>query len=60
LITFEAITKLPMMPPGAIGGAMSGDMYLLPTLIASLVMYKLGFNEINLGPTRPWMCWRMR
>lgn len=39
--------------PKAIGGAMSGDMYLLPTLIASLVMYESGFNEINLGPNTP-------
>lgn len=39
--------------PEAIGGAMSGDMYLLPTLIASLVTYEAGFNEINLGPNTP-------
>jgi excisionase family DNA binding protein len=39
--------------PKAIGAAMSGDMYLLPTLIASLVLYEAGFNEINLGPNTP-------
>lgn len=39
--------------PQAIGAAMSGDMYLLPTLIASLVMHDVGFNEINLGPNTP-------
>lgn len=39
--------------PKAIGAAMSGDMYLLPTLIASLVMHQTGFNEINLGPNTP-------
>jgi excisionase family DNA binding protein len=39
--------------PTSIGAAASGDMYLLPTLIASLVMHDVGFNEINLGPNTP-------
>ncbi|MEM1225513.1 MAG: helix-turn-helix domain-containing protein [Planctomycetota bacterium] len=39
--------------PDAIGGAMSGDPYLLPTLMASLVVHGLGFNDINLGPNIP-------
>jgi MerR family transcriptional regulator, light-induced transcriptional regulator len=39
--------------PKAIGAAASGDMYLLPTLIASLVLHDAGFNEINLGPNTP-------
>lgn len=39
--------------PKAIGAAMSGDMYLMPTLIASLVLYEAGFNEVNLGPNTP-------
>ncbi|MEM6468216.1 MAG: excisionase family DNA-binding protein [Planctomycetota bacterium] len=39
--------------PIAIGAAMSGDRYLLPTLMASLVMHDLGFNETNLGPDLP-------
>jgi excisionase family DNA binding protein len=39
--------------PKAIGAAMSGDIYLMPTLIASLVLYEAGFNEINLGPNTP-------
>ncbi|MEM9368001.1 MAG: excisionase family DNA-binding protein [Planctomycetota bacterium] len=39
--------------PQAIGGAMSGDRYLLPTLMASLVIHELGFNETNLGPDLP-------
>ena len=39
--------------PKAIGAAMSGDMYLTPTLIASLVLHEVGFNEINLGPNTP-------
>lgn len=37
----------------AIGGAMSGDIYLLPTLMASLVLYDCGFDETNLGPNTP-------
>lgn len=39
--------------PKAIGAAMSGDMYLMPTLFASLVLYEAGYNEINLGPNTP-------
>lgn len=39
--------------PKAIGGAMSGDIYLLPTLMASLVLYDCGFDETNLGPNTP-------
>jgi excisionase family DNA binding protein len=39
--------------PEAIGAAMSGDMYLLPTLIASLVLHESGFNDTNLGPNTP-------
>ena len=41
------------MGPHAIGGAMSGDAYLLPTLMASLVLHDLGFVETNLGPNLP-------
>lgn len=39
--------------PAAIGGAMAGDQYLLPTLMASLVLHELGWNETNLGPNLP-------
>lgn len=39
--------------PVAIGGAMSGDMYFLPTLMASLVLHEAEFNETNLGPNTP-------
>ncbi len=39
--------------PKAIGAAMSGDMYLVPTLMASLVLHDAGFNETNLGPNTP-------
>lgn len=39
--------------PHAIGGAMTGDVYLLPTLMASLVLHDLGYQETNLGPNLP-------
>jgi hypothetical protein len=39
--------------PEAIGGAVWGDVYLLPTLITSLVLHELGFAETNLGPNTP-------
>ncbi|KAA1258689.1 Helix-turn-helix domain protein [Rubripirellula obstinata] len=39
--------------PEAIGAAILGDLYLLPTLITSLVLHELGFEEINLGPNTP-------
>src|SRR6056297_2240303 len=39
--------------PQAIGGAMTGDVYLMPTLMASLVLHELGYNETNLGPNLP-------
>lgn len=39
--------------PEAIGGAILGDLYLLPTLVTSLVLHELGFEETNLGPNTP-------
>lgn len=39
--------------PKAIGAAMTGDMYLMPTLIVSLMLHEIGFNDINLGPNTP-------
>jgi len=39
--------------PKAIGAAMTGDSYLLPTLIVSLVLHDCGFQETNLGPNTP-------
>lgn len=39
--------------PEAIGAAMLGDPYLLPTLMTSLVLHELGFAETNLGPNTP-------
>jgi excisionase family DNA binding protein len=39
--------------PIAIGAALPGDLYLLPTLAASLVLHGCGFEDINLGPNTP-------
>ena len=39
--------------PTAMGGAPQDDPYLLPTLMASLVLHDVGFEETNLGPNTP-------
>ncbi len=47
-----------VLPPGdnapeAIGGGITGDVYLLPTMMTSLVLYDIGFNDVDLGPNTP-------
>lgn len=39
--------------PVAIGGAIGGDPYLLPSLGASIVLQEVGYRAINLGPDLP-------
>lgn len=39
--------------PEAIGCAPAGDGYLLPSLMASLVVHEAGLSETNLGPNTP-------
>lgn len=39
--------------PAAVGGALAGDLYLLPSLMASAVLADMGFAVTNLGPDTP-------
>lgn len=39
--------------PVAIGGAMEGDPYAIPSLMAAAVLEDLGFDVTNLGPNTP-------
>ena len=39
--------------PCAMGGAPQDDPYLLPSLMASLVLHEHGFDEVNLGANTP-------
>ena len=39
--------------PVAVGGAISGDPYLIPSLMAAAVLEDLGFHVTNLGPDTP-------
>lgn len=39
--------------PEALGGAPSGDRYLLPSLMVALTLHECGFNETSLGPDTP-------
>lgn len=59
-ICIEAINQLrllvPVAKPGArvaVGGAISGDPFILPSLMASTVLADAGFAEVNLGPDTP-------
>jgi hypothetical protein len=40
--------------PRALGGAVSGDPYVLPSLAAALVLREVGFADVNLGPDVPF------
>lgn len=59
-IVVQALSKLRSLvpiPPAdamhAVGGAPSGDPYILPSLAASIVLASLGMRATNLGPETP-------
>jgi excisionase family DNA binding protein len=47
------LAELPASAPLAIGGAPSGDPYLLPSQLASMVIEEVGVRAVNLGPDTP-------
>lgn len=60
VICLQSIMQLrALMPPvdrdakKAICAAPSGDPYLLPSLMCSLVLHEAGFSDVNLGPDTP-------
>jgi len=59
-IVVQALSKLRSLIPipaadamRAVGGAPSGDPYILPSLSASIVLASLGMRATNLGPETP-------
>jgi methanogenic corrinoid protein MtbC1 len=58
-ICIQAVTALRMIfhsqknAPVALGCALEGDPYLIPTLCVSTVLLSEGYNAINLGPDTP-------
>ena len=59
-IVAEAVSSLraALRPPAAdapvaLGGAPSGEFYLIPSLLASVVLAEAGFRDINYGPNTP-------
>jgi excisionase family DNA binding protein len=47
------IPPAPSDAPVALGAAVSGDPYVLPSLSAAVVLADAGFRDVNLGPTMP-------
>jgi excisionase family DNA binding protein len=47
------IPSAPATAPVALGGAFAGDPYVLPSLVAAVVLADAGFRDVNLGPTMP-------
>ena len=59
-VCLEAVNRLRVLlpPPSssapvALGGAPSGDPYLLPSLMAATVVAGIGYRDVNLGPDTP-------
>lgn len=49
----RALLPTPGEGPAACGGAITGDPYVLPTLMSAMVLQLEGWNTINLGPDCP-------
>jgi MerR family transcriptional regulator, light-induced transcriptional regulator len=49
----QTLPELRADAPTALGGAIGGDPYLLPSLGASIVLHEVGYRAINLGPDLP-------
>ena len=58
-ISIQALTRLRLLIPKraggavAVGGAPSGDPYILPSIAAAAVLESRGINAVNLGPETP-------
>ncbi len=49
----QSLPEITEPAPTAMGAAPQDDPYLLPSLMASLVLHECGFDEVNLGPNTP-------
>lgn len=47
------IPSAPANAPVALGAAFANDPYVLPSLVAAVVLAEAGFRDVNLGPTMP-------
>ena len=47
------IPSAPVTAPAALGAAFANDPYVLPSLVAAVVLAEVGFRDVNLGPTMP-------